>query len=63
MDFTDQTLVSPIQRLTHTGPIAGARIREITRGLVLGFFDRELKGQGQMPAYPEVEMQSFAPAR
>ncbi len=63
LDFTDQTLVSPVQRLTHTGPIQGARARQITRGLVLGFFDQTLKGQGTIPAYPEVEMQRFAPAK
>ena len=62
LDFTDQTLVSPVRRLTHTGPIAGERIRLITRGLVLGFFNQTLKGQGSPPAYPEVEMQRYAPA-
>ena len=59
LDFTDQTLVSPVQRLTSTGPIKGERIREITRGLVLGFFDRELKGAGSVPSYPEVRMERF----
>lgn len=59
MDFTDQTLVSPVQRLTSTGPIPGVRIREITRGLVLGFFDETLKGRGGVPGYPEVEMERF----
>ena len=59
LDFTDQTLVSPIQRLTHTGPIKGARVREITRGLVLGFFDQELKGKGNVPAFAEVRMERF----
>ncbi len=59
LDFTDQTLVSPLQRLTNTGPIKGERIREITRGLVLGFFDRELKGTGSVPSYPEVRMERF----
>ena len=59
LDFTDQTLVSPLQRLTNTGPIKGERIREITRGLVLGFFDKTLKGQGSVPTYPEVRMDHF----
>ncbi len=63
LDFTDQTLLSPIQRLTHTGPIQGERIRAITRGLVLGFFDEELKGEGSVPTYPEVKMESFGGAR
>jgi predicted dienelactone hydrolase len=59
LDFTDQTLLSPLQRLTYTGPIEGARIRAITRGLVLGFFDQTLKGTGEIPAYPEVHLQRF----
>ena len=63
LDFTDQTLLSPLQRITFTGPIAGERIRTITRGLVLGFFDRELKGTGEIPAYPEVKMQHFPAGR
>lgn len=60
LDFTDQTLVSPVQRLTSTGPIAGERVRTITRGLVLGFFEETLRGKGTMPAYPEVKMERFA---
>ncbi len=59
LDFTDQTLLSPLQRLTYTGPIAGERIRTITRGLVLAFFDQTLKGTGEIPAYPEVHLQRF----
>jgi predicted dienelactone hydrolase len=59
MDFTDQTLFSPLQRLTFTGPIKGERSREITRGLVLGFFDQTLRGSGQIPEYPEVKMERW----
>jgi predicted dienelactone hydrolase len=54
LDFTDQTLVSPLERLTYTGPLPGERMRTITRALVLAFFDRTLKGTGTMPAFPEV---------
>lgn len=53
-DFTDQTLVSPIQRLTYTGPIPGQRMRQITREIVLGFFDQTLKHRGKLPTYPEL---------
>lgn len=60
LDFTDQTLFSPFRSLTFTGPIAGERIREITRGLVRGFFDQTLKGTGEIPAYPEVKMERSA---
>jgi dienelactone hydrolase len=56
LDFTDQTLVSPVQRLTFTGPIQGERIRTILRGMVVGFFDANLKGSGQIPQFPEVRM-------
>ena len=54
-DFTDQTLVSPIQRLTYTGPLAGDRVRPLVRGLVLAFFDQTLRQQGQLANYPEVQ--------
>ena len=56
LDFTDQTLISPVQRLTYTGPIRGDRVRAITRGLVVGFFDRTLKGVGDLPKFAEVKM-------
>ena len=59
MDFTDQTLVSPWQRVTYTGPIRGDRIRTIVRGMVLGFFDRELKGAGAVPEFPEVTVERY----
>ncbi len=57
LDFTDQTLFSPLRRLTFTGPIKGERTREITRGLVLAFFNQNLKGKGEIPTYPEVKME------
>jgi predicted dienelactone hydrolase len=59
LDFTDQTLVSPLHRITFAGPIKGARIQEITRGLVLGFFDRNLRAQGDLPAFPEVKLERW----
>jgi dienelactone hydrolase len=59
LDFTDQTLFSPLQRLIATGPIPGDRAREITRGLVLGFFEQTLRGKGEIPTYPEVRSDRF----
>ena len=59
LDFTDQTLVSPIQRLTYPGPITGERVRTILRGMVVGFFDEELKGTGGVPGFPEVTVQTY----
>jgi predicted dienelactone hydrolase len=59
LDFTDQTLTSPLHRVTFTGPIAGERIRTITRGLVLGFLDQTLRGSGQVPEFPEVKMEHW----
>lgn len=59
LDFTDQTLFSPLQRLTFTGPIAGIRAREITRGVVLGFFDQTLRHAGEIPTYPEVKLERW----
>ncbi len=57
MDFTDQTLLSPLQRLTHTGPVPGPRMRQLTRTLVLSFFDQTLKARNPnptLPNYPEL---------
>ena len=65
-DFTDAVLESPLQRLTWTGPIRPVRAETITRGLVLGFFNQTLKGEGSgPPAYPEVRMETrpAAPAQ
>ena len=59
LDFTDQTLFSPLRSLTFTGPIQSERVREITRGLVLGFFNQTLKGQGEIPTYPEVKLEHW----
>jgi dienelactone hydrolase len=60
LDFTDQTLVSPFQRITYTGPIRGERIRLITRQLVLAFFERSLRGSGApLPQFPEVTEKVF----
>ena len=59
LDFTDQTLLSPLQRLTYTGPAKGERVRTIVRGLVVAFFDQNLEGTGSLPAYPEVKMESW----
>ena len=59
LDFTDQTLFSPLRSLTFTGPIKGDRVREITRGLILGFFDQTLKGTGEIPTYPEVKVERW----
>ena len=55
-DFTDETLVSPLRRLTFTGPMPGERIRTLTRALVLSFFDRTLNHSAvPAPTYPEAE--------
>ena len=62
LDFTDQTLFSPLRSLTFTGPIKGERVREITRGLVLGFFNQTLKGKGEIPTYPEVKLEHWPAA-
>ena len=61
LDFSDQALVSPLRRLTYTGPIGGVRARELTRGLVLGFLEQALMGMGNGPVGgPEVHVERFA---
>ena len=60
LDFTDQALLSPLRRLTFTGPVPGERVRIIVRGLVLGFFDHELAGaRVGVQAFPEVKIQRY----
>ena len=54
-DFTDETLLSPIQRLTYTGPLSPERVRLVVRSLVLAFFAQTLNHTGTLPAYPEVQ--------
>ncbi|WP_260705478.1 alpha/beta hydrolase family protein [Edaphobacter flagellatus] len=45
-DFTDQPLVSPFRRITHTGPIKPARMEMIVRDYALAFFNKTLYGKG-----------------
>ena len=62
LDFTDQTLLSPLQRLTFTGPAKGERVRTIVRALVLNFFDRELLEEREgLPNYQEVRIERYTP--
>lgn len=44
-DFTDQPLVSPFRRVTHTGSIKPATMEEIVRDYALAFFDKTLYGK------------------
>jgi dienelactone hydrolase len=62
LDFTDRTLISPLQRLTYTGPLTGPRTRQIVRALVLGFFNQTLKGNGTLPTFPEVRWVNPCPS-
>jgi dienelactone hydrolase len=68
MDFTDQSLVSPLPLLSSTGPIAPARIQSILRAYVLAFFDKTLRGQdpsllnrGSSSPFSEVKMEHWTP--
>ena len=45
-DFTDQSLISPFRRVTHTGPIKPARMHEIVRDYALAFFNKTLLNHG-----------------
>ncbi|MDE1175194.1 MAG: hypothetical protein PW789_01135 [Edaphobacter sp.] len=44
-DFTDQPMISPIRRITHTGPINTREMQTIVRRYSLAFFDQTLRGQ------------------
>ena len=56
-DFTDEPFVSPLHRLTFTGPIAPDRIQQITRTLTLAFFNQTLNHQNTpLPTYPELKV-------
>ena len=45
-DFTDQPMVSPFHRITHTGPIKPARMQTIVRDYALAFFNKTLREKG-----------------
>jgi hypothetical protein len=44
-DFTDQSMISPLHWVTHTGPIKPARMQTIVRDYALSFFDKTLRGK------------------
>jgi dienelactone hydrolase len=66
VDFTDQPLISPFRRITHTGPIKPARVQTIVRDYALAFFDETLKKKqslllhsGNTSPFSEVQFTSF----
>jgi pimeloyl-ACP methyl ester carboxylesterase len=66
-DFTDQSLVSPLRRVTHTGPIKPARMQTIVRDYTLAFFDKTLRGKesplldsGNTSPFGEVHFEQWA---
>jgi dienelactone hydrolase len=69
MDFTDQSLFSPLHRLTETGPIPPDRMHEILRAYVLAFFDKTIYGKdspllesGNSSPFREVQFEHWTPA-
>jgi predicted dienelactone hydrolase len=44
-DFTDQPLISPLQKLSHRGELPARRIQNIVRTYVVAFFDKTLRGE------------------
>jgi predicted dienelactone hydrolase len=44
-DFTDQPMISPLRRITHTGPIDRVEMQTIVRDYTLAFFDQTLRGR------------------
>jgi hypothetical protein len=67
LDFIDLAFWGgPLRERPVMGPIAPARIADITRAVVREFFDQELLSQRStllsgMPRFPEVTVQTFAP--
>lgn len=66
VDFTDQPLISPFRRITHTGPIKPARVQAIIRDYALAFFDETLKEKrspllhsGNTSPFSEVKFTNF----
>ncbi|MBS1821265.1 MAG: hypothetical protein JST61_04735 [Acidobacteria bacterium] len=66
-DFTDQPMVSPFHRITHTGPIKPARMQLIVRDYALAFFNKTLRGQssplldsGDTSPFGEVHFQEWS---
>lgn len=66
VDFTDQPLISPFRRITHTGPIKPALVQRIVRDYALAFFDETLKKKrspllhsGNSSPFSEVQFTSW----
>jgi dienelactone hydrolase len=64
LDFSDQPLLPPLRRLQFTGPIEPARIDDILRQTVLGFFNQTLRNQPSTVlatpgSMPDVAIQLF----
>ena len=71
-DFTDQPLVSPLRRFSHTGDIPARELQLILRTYVVAFFDRILRGrdsailssgatpfsEATLEVFPEVETET-----
>jgi hypothetical protein len=67
LDFIDLAFWGgPLRERPVMGPIAPARIADITRAVVREFFDQELLGRRSTllsgtPRFPEVTVQTFPP--
>jgi len=59
-DFTDQPLVSPLRKLSHSGKVPAPRMQDIVRTYVLAFFDSTLRGQD--PGILNAESSPYAEA-
>jgi len=68
LDFVDMAFWGgPLRERPVLGPIAPARIADITRAVVREFFDQELLGRRSTllagaPRFPEVAVRTFAPS-
>jgi dienelactone hydrolase len=64
-DFTDQPLVSPLRRFSHTGDIPARELESIVRTYVLAFFEETLRGKetealhSRTPLFPEATLESW----
>lgn len=65
-DFTDQGLVSPLRRFSHSGRIPARQMETIVRAYVVAFFDQTLRGEhpGILNAkpgpYPQAVLESWS---
>jgi hypothetical protein len=66
-DFTDEALVSPLDRLSYRGTIPASELQRVVRSYVLAFFNKTLRGKdsellnGSASPFKQVSFEVWTP--